>query len=261
MSPRGYGFLVAAWILAAVVAVAWSASRREPVTLRAAEAPPVLGPGRRAPASYETEDTLPSALRDVAAEPVRGEWADSGGRAVYVALRSRRDSDFRYEQIGRRTFYLPLRLSEPDLTQYPCTSCHGGQGPVDGRTEEETDRVHQNIRPVHPRQTGAQCLTCHAADDVSTLQLERGGTTSLDHAYLLCAQCHAPQVESWAHGVHGKPLVGWRGRRVIMGCADCHDPHRPATEKRIPMAGFELPGHAPSEHEAGEREQEGVPHE
>lgn len=240
MSSRGYGLLVAAWTLAAIVAAAWAVSRPEAGGQSEAQALPIPAPGRRAPASYETEDTLPSALRGVVAEPVRGDW--TGDRLVYVALRSRRESDYRYEQIGRRTFYLPLRLSEPDLTQNPCTSCHEGQGLVDGRAADEDESVHQNIRPVHPRETGAQCLTCHATDDVGSLRLERGGSTSIDHAYLLCAQCHAPQVESWAHGVHGKPLVGWRGRRVVMVCTDCHDPHRPATEKRIPMAGFELPG-------------------
>jgi hypothetical protein len=36
--------------------------------------------------------------------------------------------------------------------------------------------------------------------------------------------------------------VGWSGRRVVVGCADCHDPHRPATETRPPMAGLSLPG-------------------
>ena len=242
MSSRLYAFVVSAWVLAAVTAVAWSLRQPGPAVESELEALPALVPGRRSAASFETEDTLPSALNAVAAEPVRGEWTGPGGRPFYVAVRSRPEADHRYRQIGRRTFYLGLRLTDPDVTHDPCTSCHEGQGIVDGRQAEEGEGIHQNIQPVHPAQTGAQCLTCHVADDVGRLRLERGGSTSIDHAYELCAQCHFRQVESWAFGAHGKRLVGWRGRRVVMSCADCHNPHRPATEPRMPMAGLSLPG-------------------
>lgn len=242
MSFGRHAFIGAAWVLAAVTAVAWSLSRPAPAVQSELEGLPTLAPGRRSAASFETEDTLPSALHDVVAEPVRGRWTGPGGRPLHVAVRSRPEADYRYRRIGRRTFYLGLRLTEPDPPDGSCTSCHQGQGIIDGRQGEERDGIHQNIQPVHPAQTGAQCLTCHAADDVGRLRLERGGSTSLDHSYELCAQCHFREVESWAFGAHGKRLVGWRGRRVIMTCADCHDPHRPATEPRIPMGGLSLPG-------------------
>jgi hypothetical protein len=97
---------------------------------------------------------------------------------------------------------------------------------------------------------------------VGRLRLEAGGTASRDHAYRLCAQCHFRQVESWAYGAHGKRLVGWRGRRVVMGCADCHDPHRPATVPRRPMVAVQLPGplRAASEEETEETGGEGNRH-
>ena len=47
-------------------------------------------------------------------------------------------------------------------------------------------------------------------------------------------------TEAWAGGAHGKRLDGWQGRRVLMGCADCHDPHRPALETRIPFRAPQL---------------------
>ena len=191
--------------------------------------------------SLETEDTLPSALKGIVVEPVEGRTGP-GDETFYIALRTSDRTDYLYRQIGTRTFPLGLRRSAPDLTQYPCTSCHQGQKIIGNGTERDTTGVHHNIQPVHPEETGAQCTTCHAVDDVGTLRLESGGVAPMSHAYRLCAQCHFPEVDSWANGAHGKRLVGWRGRRVVMGCADCHNPHTPATELRIPYAGPELPG-------------------
>lgn len=258
MSSRTYGFVVVAWVLAAIVAGAWAVARPGAGVHEEVEALPPLPPGQRAAASFETEDTLPSALKSVAIEPVQGGWTGPGERDFYVALRSRQEGTYRYRQFGQEVFYLGLRLGEPEITHMPCSSCHEGQGMVEGRVEGEGEEVHQNVQPVHPEQTGAQCLTCHAAADVGRLRLEAGGTVSIDHAYQLCAQCHFRQVESWAYGAHGKRLVGWRGRRVVMTCADCHDPHRPAAEKRMPMAGLGLPGPLRAEEGHGE---EGEVHE
>ena len=253
MSSRWYGFIVLAWVIAAAVAGAWALARPEAGVERNVEALPPLPPGERAAASFETEDTLPSALKSVAIEPVQGGWTGPGGHEFHIALRSRQEGTYRYRTFGREVFYLGLRLGEPEVTHTPCSACHVAEGRVEGRGEGEGEEVHQNIQPVHPEQTGAQCLTCHAPVDVGRLVLEGGGTVGLDHAYRLCAQCHFPQVESWSNGAHGKRLVGWRGRRVVMTCADCHDPHRPAAEQRMPMGGLGLPGPLRPEH-GGEAE-------
>jgi formate-dependent nitrite reductase cytochrome c552 subunit len=101
--------------------------------------------------------------------------------------------------------------------------------------DERIDDAHQNIAPVHPAQTGAACSTCHAPDNVELLALKSGDRTTLDHAYRLCAQCHFAQADAWAGGGHGKRLDGWQGRRIVLGCADCHDPHSPALEPRTPF--------------------------
>ena len=161
MSSRAYGFVVVAWVLAAIVAGAWAVARPGTGVQEDVEALPRLPPGQRPAASYETEDTLPSALEAVAVEPVQGGWTGPGGRDFSVALRSRREGTYRYRPFGREVFYLGLRLGEPEITQTPCSSCHEGQGFVEGRAEGEGEEVHQNVQPVHPAQTGAQCLTCH----------------------------------------------------------------------------------------------------
>jgi hypothetical protein len=90
---------------------------------------------------------------------------------------------------------------------------------------------------VHPSGTGATCGTCHDRRAVDRLVLQSEESIPLDQAYRLCAQCHFAQVEAWAGGAHGKRLDGWRGRRVVMNCTDCHDPHKPAVEQRIPFPG------------------------
>jgi hypothetical protein len=104
-------------------------------------------------------------------------------------------------------------------------------------TAEPGDPGHDNIHPQHPRNNEGVCTTCHVAGSVERLRLPGGRTTTLDYAYRLCAQCHYAQVNDWAAGAHGKRLVGWAGRRVVMSCADCHDPHRPGVESRLPFAG------------------------
>jgi formate-dependent nitrite reductase cytochrome c552 subunit len=87
--------------------------------------------------------------------------------------------------------------------------------------DQRVAHAHEDIQPVHPSQTGAVCSTCHAADNVELLPLKQGD--------------HFQQVEAWAGGGHGKRLDGWAGRRVVMGCADCHDPHKPTIEQRVPF--------------------------
>ena len=200
--------------------------------------PPPSGGGF--PASFETEDTVLSALLSIPVELAQGRTGP-GGRPFYVARRTQSGAAHLSTRIGNEDFRLALRVREPDLTQYPCASCHQGTEIVVEPDGRDGAAVHQNIQPVHPAETGAQCTTCHAYDNVATLAPERGDTVSIDQAHLLCAQCHFSQVDSWAKGAHGKRLVGWRGRRVVMGCTDCHSPHEPATELRTPYAGPVLP--------------------
>ncbi len=174
----------------------------------------------------------PGALATVQAAPA--EIQPPAGRAPFeVARRTAEQAGGQARRFGAITMPIALRTRTPDLSQYPCTSCHLGMRVV--MAERRVADAHQNIRPVHPEATGARCSTCHAADDVERLVVQSGERPSLDHAYRLCAQCHAPQVSAWAGGGHGKRLDGWLGRRVVMNCADCHDPHAPSLEPRIPF--------------------------
>jgi hypothetical protein len=194
--------------------------------------PPASGEG--APASFEQIPNQPGALASMRTERVVG-FTGPGGAPFEVDVRGADGSNQLERRIGRRTFALPLRTDGLARTQYPCASCH--QGAVTARRDPD---VHQNVRPVHPPGV-ASCLACHRASSVDRLTLNTGETVSFDHAYRLCAQCHFQQVDAWAQGHHGKRLDGWQGRRVVMGCADCHDPHRPQPSPRTPFAGPRLP--------------------
>ena len=165
------------------------------------------------------------------AVPVTG-FAGPGGKSFEVVSRTAGSEAVRRRQIGMRTFDLPLRRPARGLSQYPCSSCHRGQTVTRGAAP-----AHDNIEPRHPQYAQGACGTCHVSDAVDQLRLPGGASTTLDHPYQLCAQCHFSQVNTWAAGAHGKRLVAWGGRRVVMSCPDCHDPHRPALEPRLPFAG------------------------
>ena len=174
----------------------------------------------------------PGALGTVATAPVTN-WQGPGGKPFEVTVRTVDPVSSTSRRFGTITLRTALRARAPDIGQFPCTSCHLGRAIV--IRDERVKDAHQNIKPVHPKQTGALCSTCHAADNVELLALKSGERATLDHTYRLCAQCHFSQAEAWAGGAHGKRLDGWQGRRVVLGCADCHDPHKPGIEKRIPF--------------------------
>ncbi|MGH7677122.1 MAG: hypothetical protein ACRENU_01570 [Gemmatimonadaceae bacterium] len=174
----------------------------------------------------------PGALATVDAAPV-DLWHGPGGRSFEVTVRTDEPGAALSRRFGTITLRTAARVRAPNLGQYPCTSCHLGRRTV--LAARRVGDAHQNIKSVHPAQTGGACATCHSPADVELLALGSGERATLDHTYRLCAQCHFSQAQSWAGGAHGKRLDGWQGRRVLMGCADCHDPHRPAIESRIPF--------------------------
>lgn len=181
-----------------------------------------------------TADTTlePGALGSVSAAPV-DLWKGPGQRPFEVTLRTADPASALARRFGTVTRGTSLRARTADLGQYPCTSCHLGRRMI--LADDRVADAHQNIEAVHPVQTGGVCSSCHAPDNVELLALKSGERATLDHTYRLCAQCHFSQAEAWAGGAHGKRLDGWRGRRVLMGCADCHDPHKPGLEPRNPF--------------------------
>jgi hypothetical protein len=179
----------------------------------------------------------PGALATVQALPVES-WKGPGDRPFEIAMRTTAPEAGHTRLFGTITLPIALRNRSAGLSQYPCTSCHAGRKIV--MENRRIQDAHHNIQPVHPHQTGATCSTCHLAEDVAQLALQGGGRAPLNESYRLCAQCHFRQAEAWAAGAHGKRLDGWEGRRVVMACPDCHDPHDPAVKSRVPFRAPQL---------------------
>ena len=199
----------------------------------AAEDEPPPNASRRAIRPAEDTSMLePGELHAVSSARAE-ERTGPGDRPFDVALRTVPGRVGHNRRFGARTLEIALRAGTRELSQYPCTSCHMGRGMV--LESERIADAHVNVQATHPRETGATCATCHAAENVGLLALQNGKRASLDHAYRICAQCHSPQVEAWSNGAHGKRLDGWQGRRVVMNCTDCHDPHAPAIRNRMPF--------------------------
>jgi hypothetical protein len=215
-------------LLAGIVAAAGCGTGEASPAPKSKKAYPKDGAAAAAP----RDDRQPGQLTTVEGETVVGRTGPHGV-GFEVAVRTRGEGAHLNRRFGARSLELAARIGSPGISQYPCSACH-----VDGGVNADIDRVadaHYDIQPLHPHETGASCTSCHAPDNVELLALGNGERATLDHAYRLCAQCHAPQVNDWAAGAHGKRLDGWQGRRVVMGCADCHDPHRPALDRRIPF--------------------------
>lgn len=134
------------------------------------------------------------------------------------------------------------------LEMYPCSDCHEDE-PVNAK-ERVLEDMHEDIMLVHG--SGRfWCLTCHDMKNNALLSL-KGKPIDFDEAYILCGQCHFQRQKDWYFGGHGKRMgawrepgkiprvydslkvvdrqkIGkWRGRRIILSCPECHNPHAPA---------------------------------
>jgi len=96
----------------------------------------------------------PGALATVPAAPVEL-WAGPGKRPFEVATRTPEREAGHARSFGSITLQTALRTRL--LGQYPCSSCHLGRKVV--MAEKRITDAHQNVQPVHPKQTGALCST------------------------------------------------------------------------------------------------------
>ena len=120
-----------------------------------------------------------------------------------------------------------------EISKAPCSNCH--TKPVEQLKKEHVGKAaHWDVALQHAGKLSMDCATCHDMDKPDVLTSLTGKDISFDHSYQQCGQCHSTQYKDWQGGAHGKRLRGWVPPRTIQTCVGCHNPHKPAFEKRWP---------------------------
>ena len=132
----------------------------------------------------------------------------------------------------RPRFFVLART--PVIAKYPCSACH--TAPREGmRAPAGSPKgAHWDVKLHHAPAEVMSCGTCHAPDAPDTLRTLQHTKVDFDHSYQVCAQCHTRQADDWAGGAHGKRAGGWAPPRVVLSCAQCHNPHQPRWDTRWP---------------------------
>ena len=138
-----------------------------------------------------------------------------------------------------------VRDRRPEISQFPCSSCHSGAlSEVSGEPlPAQLREMHVNINLKHAGPETMDCRSCHNPKNMDTLHTPTGKEVAMHQAHQLCVSCHFQQERDWRGGAHGKRLAGWRGKRVVNNCTDCHDPHAPGFAPRMPVTFPSLPAH------------------
>lgn len=128
------------------------------------------------------------------------------------------------------TFLIPERKSH--IKSYACTECH--MKPLEELEGTASKKAHWDIDLIHADLNTMNCITCHNGNDMNSLKSLTGNPIDFNKSYLLCSQCHTKQFEDWKGGAHGKNIGGWAPPRAAMTCVNCHNPHKPGFDTRLP---------------------------
>jgi hypothetical protein len=124
------------------------------------------------------------------------------------------------------------------IERFRCSVCHT-EKPV--RVQDAAQLTHGDISIGHG-QAGASlsCRECHHPEEPDFLLGAGGAKIDFDHSYQLCGKCHFREKRDWVGGAHGKRESYWTGERVVRNCTDCHNPHAPAFDTKMP-ATYSVP--------------------
>jgi len=130
-------------------------------------------------------------------------------------------------------FLIPERKSQ--IASYNCTECH--TQPLEKLKQDQVGEksAHWNIKIVHAGLETMNCATCHTANNMDELHSLTNSPIDFNFSHKLCSQCHQQEFKDWKGGAHGKQLGGWAPPRLSNTCVNCHNPHKPAFEKRWPV--------------------------
>jgi hypothetical protein len=129
-----------------------------------------------------------------------------------------------------------IRSREGAMEKFPCQRCH--KVPLVQMKHDRKDgktRAHWNVEIKHADKAVMNCSTCHDPGDLNQLKTVAGQRVSINASWQVCGQCHFKQVADWKGGSHGKRVAGWAPPRVSKTCVECHNPHKPAWDTRMPV--------------------------
>ena len=130
-----------------------------------------------------------------------------------------------------------VRPRIPVLTEngfYPCAdNCHAYQEP---NPKVRELAMHGEI-PLNHGKGQFWCTQCHDLKNRNQLTSLKGKKINYNEAYLLCGQCHQARLDDFLHGGHGKNQAGWKGKKLLTNCTECHNPHIPQIRAKAPQAG------------------------
>nr|VFJ63114.1 MAG: hypothetical protein BECKDK2373B_GA0170837_111912 [Candidatus Kentron sp. DK] len=147
-----------------------------------------------------------------------GAWAPDGAVAPFSGYAGAPD----FEIVPRKA----------NLRLYPCRTCHRFLPDKPVPRKLVTALPHPNM--LRHGKGRLWCLDCHDRGNKDFLYTLRGGGANYDQEHLVCGQCHYERHRDWYFGAHGKRMNNWRGKRVIVLCSHCHNPHDPVITPRRP---------------------------
>ena len=154
------------------------------------------------------------------------------------------------QEKNEETYSVPPPLVYQGL--YPCQACHRKDiRGVNSELEKSDSFLAKYIRIPNPEPRiltkmhinltldhaeWMWCLNCHSTNERNYLRLITGEEISFEESYRLCGQCHGTIYRDWKAGIHGRRVGQWKGKKLYLLCAHCHDPHKPRFRK-IPGKG------------------------
>lgn len=144
-----------------------------------------------------------------------------------------------------RQSYADLVAANEDLSDFDCYACHERDQPPPLRFDEQHNLVipdeHSNLELAHgSHNRNNLCYNCHNEQNLLTFQTRDGRELKFEDSTALCGSCHGPTYRDWEAGAHGRTNGYWdrtRGAIHRLGCANCHDPHRPRLPTRPSAPG------------------------
>ncbi len=129
------------------------------------------------------------------------------------------------------SFLITERKSK--IKSYSCTECHEKSFKKIKNSKKQKE-AHWNIELIHADKNTMNCATCHSDNNIDNLKSLTNKKIDFNRSYNLCSQCHSKEFNDWKGGAHGKQIGGWTPPKIIKNCVDCHNPHKPGFEKRLP---------------------------